>query len=399
MKDLQPDTVTKKAVTIKRSLQDVLNNPKSTAKDRVLVRIIYHKLIQERVSRFKDMVTKDLLMTGTKKHRRLRKSKFEAEAEARLKEEEDYHVTLEQMMTLDKIKGAESDKDDGSEDDSDEDLQVTFGKIRTLDERKQGDEREHDYDEDAQLTWEKMKIKEKMHRDRENSDDDSAESENGDGAIKQSFRERNTEKLEPVAEDSIVSDIPQSRKTGKRKLDSMFLGSLSSMQDDDITQMLQTTKKESQKQKVKAKRLQKQQPNVRAAQESSRSPPETKKQKVPMVDQPNPVRQTTAEKLIPGINCHPDLPPRHTRRDVLEKKSHKLFPSRLQSKQMLASQSRQKALQRPAQARYPTAATVSSQKGAPAQETLHPSWEASKKRKEESKIVPFQGKKITFDED
>ena len=51
------------------------------------------------------------------------------------------------------------------------------------------------------------------------------------------------------------------------------------------------------------------------------------------------------------------------------------------------------------QPRHPTAATKSSQKTLPAKEHLHPSWEASKKRKMESKIVPFQGKKIVFDED
>lgn len=32
-------------------------------------------------------------------------------------------------------------------------------------------------------------------------------------------------------------------------------------------------------------------------------------------------------------------------------------------------------------------------------EVLHPSWQASKKRKEEAKIHTYQGKKIKFDDD
>ncbi|XP_038073604.1 serum response factor-binding protein 1-like [Patiria miniata] len=447
MKDLQPDTITKKAATMKKTLQEVLNNPKSSAQDRVLARIIYHKLIQERVTQFKDMVTKDFLRTGSKKYKRLRKGKFESEAQARLKEEEDYQVTLERMVSADKMDnvddddddkfsqkfakkmrtfatidhqdddGNDDDKDDDDDNDGDEVSQKFLKKMRTLDKKDQdddGDDGDDDFDDDAH-SLEKLMIKKMMDRDEDNSDDDDLLGSKVRGA--QHSPHKHKVQLELlVGEKRIIKDedahrisedaaLPEkSHLIGKRKLDSTFLGSLSSMQDEDITEMLQTTEKESMKQRNKAKPPQKQQPKARPAQEKTQGPAKKMRHKIPMVDQPNPVRHTPGEKLIPGINCHPDLPPRHALGDTQEKKTGKKpFPTRPQSKQLpakpLASQSRHAAKQHPTQGKHPASATISSQKKPAAKESLHPSWEASRKRKEESKIVPFQGKKITFDED
>ncbi|XP_033634947.1 serum response factor-binding protein 1-like [Asterias rubens] len=409
IKDVPLDTFTKKAVTFKKGLQEVLNNPKSSALERVIARLIHHRLVQERVVKFEGMVTKDLLRTGTKKYRRLRKKNFEDEADARRKDEEDYQGRLELMIKAKKIRKEEKEEEEDavSDEDDDEGRLEHMMKAKKISKKEEKEEEEEDVvsDEDddegsASDTsydnrWEGFntflsetphdetvhKLLNVEHNGNDGNSDDSIDPSNA--------KNHQSETVLHPEGGKQNKNIPTGPQTGN-------IG-LNTLQGNEKEDLKQKNKRPLEKQSDLPPVMLHKTPMIAKSSSLqktiSTNKPRTVKQ-TPMVDKPNPVQQTQVEKLIPGINYFPD---QAVRTGAPGKSFHKNTQSRPQSKQIHPSEWGNK----PSHAKHPTSTSDIKlpQKIPTAKEQLHPSWEASKKRKLESKIVPFQGKKIVFDED
>ena len=147
------------------------------------------------------MVTRDLLRTGTKKYRRLRKEEFEAEANKRWKDEEDYQDSLEKIIISEKTSKNDEDIMSGDED---------------------GSERS---DDDRWQCFDGLIPREGQHKPPTVNRDEKACVNNDKSTV-----------LSNIAPSDAVSKeacVLNPKRKGNNKIDSVFLGSLSANEDDD----------------------------------------------------------------------------------------------------------------------------------------------------------------------
>ncbi|XP_072166812.1 uncharacterized protein [Diadema setosum] len=420
IKDLPVDEVTISAIIAKESLEEVLNKPNSTADERGLARLIHHKLIVQQLATFKDLVTDDLLAVGKKKEK-----------------------SMERIQNPEQKRSEASDTSEGSESDSDElendedspiksGINSVKGIHNSAEETRRRKSQKLKSTNPVSLCGQKKQLEKQMrarHKRKEESDffvtGSDGEDANVSGEMSDNGGSSESDSDASGAEDDYgVDDVDddldddhdnmeanfgaelkelsdhfrkqQSRyadksAAGERKrskgLDSLFVGKLSGKSPLDAAASVNKSGRNRPGQKERHRINIKKQ--LQVLRRPSAHQPQSRH--VALVDMPSLATRDKAEKkVITGINAMPEKPKTEPTGEK------KLPPSQRPLDHPKAKRGRGRdGGGGQGQAGGKGASKAHGQKA----ESLHPSWEAKRRKKEqESKILPFQGKKITFDD-
>ncbi|XP_071487285.1 uncharacterized protein [Diadema antillarum] len=422
IKDLPPDEVTISAIIAKESLEEVLNKPNSTADERGLARLIHHKLIVQQLATFKDLVTDDLLAVGKKKEKSMER------------------IQNPEQKTSEASDVSEESESDDDERENDEDSLIESGKnsvkgIRnSAEETRRGKSQKLKSTNAVSLSGQKKQLEKHTrarHKRKEESDffvtGSDGEDANVSGEISDNDGSSESDSNASDAEDDYgVDDVDddlddddhdnmeadfgaelrelsdhvhkqQSRHADKsaanerkrsKGLDSLFVGKLSGKSPLDAAASVNRSGRNRPGQKERHRINIKKQ--LQVLRRPSAHQPQSRH--VALVDMPSlATRDKAVKKVITGINAMPEKP-------KIEPTGEKRLPP---SQRPLDHPKAKRGRERDGGGGGRGQAGGKGASKAPGQkaESLHPSWEAKRRKKEqESKILPFQGKKITFDD-
>ncbi|XP_041465019.1 serum response factor-binding protein 1-like [Lytechinus variegatus] len=404
IKDLACDEVTMTAIINKKTLQAVLDNANSTAEERGTARLIHHKLIAQQVSTFRDLVTDDLLEIGKRKEKLISRTKEGIRKGKRRGSES----SIEGEEEDESLEEGSEESDDGSEEKDDSLFQAKDSGRLTNVESTSLSEQNQRLREQMESRHKKSGffVKTQSKKDRiqggsdgqeEDSDDDDDEEDDDEGSLEdmdddidEMGENFNAELRELSAEFQKGRNSGQVEKDRKKLkgLDSLFVGKLSGKgheSAENITKGRKNRPGQKERHKINVKK------QLDVLRRPSKKEPGEGSRQVALVDLPSLDMREKAQpkrKVIPGINAPFEKP------KTEDSSNERPLPSQ---RQMVYPSSRRG---RGGAARGGAGGGKSLMR-APAQapEILHPSWEAKKKKKEqESKILPFTGKKITFDD-
>lgn len=429
IKDLPCDEVTMSAIINKEPLEAILNRAYSTAAERGTARLINQKLISQQVATFRDLVTDDLLEIGKKKEKVFDRMGGEKTTKGSRKEKSGFQTRTSDGESDD----TDNDDDEESSSSDEQELDSKASKIKsesrslTLSEQTQQlRERMRDRHEKKSGFFMKggesdegSKSEESEDEDSDYEDDDDEEKEDGDEGIEDldddmdemgenfnaEFRELSAQLKRDQGNSSGSGGGMQVEKERKKPkgLDSLFVGKLSGMGSTDSGAGSGKGKKN------RPGQIERQRMSIKKQLELLRRPTSQDKspqgrRRLAAVDLPS-LDQTSSnvagerqpgKKLIPGINVPYEKQPK------TDEQSRKALPSQRPLVYALPrrgkggrgggrgggsgrGEGREGRTDKPG--------------GEQSDEALHPSWIAKKKKKEqESKILPFTGKKIIFDD-
>ncbi|XP_071480320.1 uncharacterized protein [Diadema antillarum] len=419
IKDLPPDEVTISAIIAKESLEEVLNKPNSTADERGLARLIHHKLVVQQLATFKDLVTDDLLAVGKKKEKSIER------------------IQNPEQKTSEASDTSEESESDSDELENDEDFPIKSGmnavkEIRNSDEETRR-RKSHKLKSSTpvSLSGQKKQLEKQMkarHKQKEESNffvtGSEGEDANVSGEVSDNGDGSESDSDASGAEDDYgVDDVDddldddhdnmeanfgaelrelsdhfrkqQSRHADKsaanerkksKGLDSLFVGKLSGKSLLDAAASVNKSGRNRPGQKERHRINIKKQ--LQVLRRPSAHQPQSRH--VALVDMPSlATRDKAAKKVITGINAMPEKP-------KIEPTGEKRLPP---SQRPLDHPKAKRGRERDGGGRGQAGGKGASKAPGQKAESLHPSWEAKRRKKEqESKILPFQGKKITFDD-
>ncbi|XP_043916671.1 serum response factor-binding protein 1 isoform X2 [Protopterus annectens] len=371
MKDLKPDIVTKMALQKDISFEKVCKKTDSSAKERAIARIVSHPLLSKKIADLKAAVKtfKEARQTP-QKVQKLKEASDQVKdtlqpahmATGSVDKEGTGTEQAKRKPVMESMSPGSQNKGRKLKDKQISPVQSPVEKVTVLDQSTLANE--HDVNSKvAQTTVQKQKQFQKPQQKIRNSDvefSSSEESIDDDDGEKEYFDDSTEERF-----------YNQSSGSASDSDDDFFVG-----------KMRQTKKKTSQKDARKEKKLL---DTVTKVLEST--PKETQS-----------LIQTNKEELknkqkdtkLESVFCS-SLSGKQKQHPKSWKRNH---PDKLQaSKKAAARNISQVKKQEPATFQHGKLVSK-------VQESLHPSWEASKRRKEQqSKIAEFQGKKIIFDDD
>ncbi|XP_030832378.1 serum response factor-binding protein 1 [Strongylocentrotus purpuratus] len=411
IKDLPCDEVTMSAVINKQSLQAVLDNGNSTAEQRGTARLIHHKVISQQIATFKDLVTDDLLEIGKRKEKLLSRTEEgntkkadRRRSESSNEEEED---SLEEADNA-----SEASDNDGDETKASPFLTMDTGRSKksestSLSEQNQQlreqmesrhkksgffttaqskeDKLQGESDDDEEEESEEMDDDEEEEDDVESIEDMDDDIDDMGENFNSEFRELSAE----IKKGKYSGHVEKERKKSKG-LDSLFVGRLSGKGHDSGDKTIKGRKNrpgQTERHKINIKK------QINVLRRPSGKEPREGSRHVALVDLPSldaREKQPSKRKVIPGINALYEKP------KTGDSSNEKVLPSQ---RSMVSKRGRGGARGGGRGGGAGGGGRSLMMASAQAPEALHPSWEAKKKKKEqESKILPFEGKKITFDD-
>ncbi|XP_054756394.2 serum response factor-binding protein 1-like [Lytechinus pictus] len=408
IKDLACDEVTMTAIINKKTLQAVLDNANSTAEERGTARLIHHKLISQQVSTFRDLVTDDLLEIGKKKEKLISRTK---EGVRKGKRRGSESSNEEEEDESSEEGSEESDDDSGEEKDNSLFQAMDSGRLTSMESTSLSEQNQRLREQmESRHKKPRFFVETQSKKDRiqggsdgqeedsdvdDEEDDDEGSMEDMDDDIDEMGENFNSEFRELSAEFQKGRNSGQVEKDRKKLkgLDSLFVGKLSGKGHESAETTTKGRKNrpgQKERHKINIKK------QLDVLRRPSKKEPREGSRQVALVDLPSLDMREKAQpkrKVIPGINAPFEKP------KTEDSSNERPLPSQ---RQMTYPSSRR--------GRGGGAARGGGRGGAgggkplmraPAQapEILHPSWEAKKKKKEqESKILPFAGKKIIFDD-